>query len=78
MLKITCDECKQEVVINPHYYDAKITMTDEPIYQTRSFTAVVRSESICPKCGCHLYKYHECPISTSNIIDLALRREIHA
>ena len=78
MLKITCDRCKEEVVINPHLYDATIRIEDEPIYQTRSYVAVVRSEAICPRCGNHLYNYHKCPVSTSDIIDLALRREIHA
>ena len=77
MLKLTCDRCKQEVIVNPHFYDADITKTGEPLYQTRSFTAVVRSESICPHCGHHLDNYHKCPISTSDIIDLALRREQH-
>jgi hypothetical protein len=77
MLKITCNRCKEEVIVNPHFHDAYITITDEPIYQTRSFAAVVRSETICPHCGHHLSNYHKCPVSTSDIIDLALRREIH-
>lgn len=77
MLKLTCDRCKQEVVVNPHLYDASIVVTDEPLYQTRGYTASVRSETICPHCGHHMYNYHKCPITTSDIIDLALRREVH-
>lgn len=77
MLKLTCDRCKEEVVVNPHLYDADITREDEPLYQTRCFTARVRSEAICPYCGQHLYNYHKCPISTSDIVDLALRREVY-
>ena len=77
MLRLTCDHCKEEVVVNPHLYDATITVEEEPLYLERGYTARVRSETICPHCGHHMYNYHTCHISTSDIIDLALRREVH-
>lgn len=77
MLKLTCKNCKEEVVINPHLYDAIITVEEDPLRLEREYTARVRSETICPRCGHHMYDYHTCPISTSDIIDLALRREVH-
>ena len=77
MLKLTCNRCKQEVVVNPHLYDASIFVKEEPRYQTHSFNATVRSEAMCPHCGNHMYNFHKCPISTSDIVELALRREVH-
>ena len=76
MLRLTCKNCKQEVIINPHLYDAMITIEEDPVHLKREYVAKVRSETICPSCGHHIYNYHNCPISTSDIIDFALRREV--
>ena len=77
MLKLTCRNCKEEVISNPHLYDVKITTEEGPMRLECVYTARVRSEAICPRCGHHIHDYHTCPISTSDIIDLALRREHH-
>lgn len=77
MLRLTCKNCKEEVVVNPHLYDTTILVEEDPMHMRRGYTARVRSETICPRCGNHMYNYHTCPISTSDIVDLALRREVH-
>lgn len=77
MLKLTCKNCKEEVVVNPHIYDATILVEEDPMRMNRGYTARVRSQTICPRCGYNMYGYHICPISTGDIIDLALRREVH-
>ena len=76
MLKLPCDRCRQEVIVNPHLYDVTITVEEDPLNLERGYTARVRSEAICPHCGNHMYNYHKCPITTSDVIDLALRREV--
>ena len=75
MLVLTCNNCKNEVTINPHLYDAEILLQDDPLNFERGYMAKVRSETICPDCGYHIYNYHSCPVYTSDIIELALRRE---
>ena len=77
MLKLTCQNCKEEVVVNPRLYDAMITVAEDPLCLERGYTARVRSETICPRCGNHMYGYHKCHISTSDVVELALRREVH-
>ena len=75
MLVLTCNNCKNEVVVNPHLYDAEILIEKDPLRFAPEYRARVRSEVICPDCGHHLYNIHSCPVSTSDIIELALRRE---
>ena len=75
MLVLTCKKCKNEVTVNPHLYEAEILFEKDPVRFTSVYMARVRSEVICPDCGCHLYNIHSCPIRTSDIIELALRRE---
>ena len=75
MLVLTCLGCKNEVVVNPHLYEAEILFTKDHLTFRPEYTARVRSEVICPDCGQHLYNIHSCPIRTSDIIELAVRRE---
>ena len=77
MLRLTCSNCKNEVIVAPHLYDAMITVEEDPLNLERGYTARVRSEAICPHCGYHMYNHHTCPISSSDVVDLALRREVH-
>lgn len=75
MLVLTCKNCNKEVTVNPHLYDAEIRLGKDHLSFESGYEAKVRSEAICPNCGNHIYNFHSCEIYTSDIIQLALRRE---
>lgn len=77
MLKITCQCCKNEIIINPYLYAQKIIVEENPLLCQRTYAARVTGDYVCPSCGAQTTEKFECPISISDIIDLALRREVH-
>ena len=77
MLKITCQSCKDEIIINPYLHAQKIIVEENPLLCQRTYTARVTGDYVCPCCGAQTTEKFECPISRSDIIDLALRKEIH-
>ena len=76
MLKITCDHCKQESVVNMYFFDPIIKIEDS-IGFTKIHSARISGRTTCPNCGYDILKHFSCPISYSDIVDLALRREVH-
>jgi hypothetical protein len=77
MLRLTCLNCKNDVVVNPYLYEPRIITSEEFLTHERTYTAKVRGEATCPTCGNHIYETFTCPIYTKDIIDIALRRETH-
>lgn len=77
MLKLTCRMCKNENVVNPYFYAPIIKVEEDPSLCRRTYLATVTGEYVCPSCGAITTELFECPISTSDITDLALRREVH-
>lgn len=77
MLKLTCGICKNEIVVNPYFYAPKIKVEEDPSLCRRIYVATVAGEYFCPSCGATTNQIFECLISTSDIIDLALRQEEH-
>lgn len=77
MLKLTCLECKNDVIVNPHLYDPRIVVSEEFLSHEKTYTAKVNGKALCPHCGGDICEIFTCPISTSDIVDLALRREVH-
>lgn len=77
MLKIICQSCKNEIVINPYLYAQAIIVEEDPsLYQT-TYTARVTGDYVCPCCGAQTTEKFECPILRSDIINLALRQNKH-
>ena len=77
MLKLTCHMCKNEIVVNPYLYAPIIKVEEDPSLYRRTYLATVTGDYVCPSCGATTTELFECPISTSDIVDLALRREVH-
>ena len=77
MLKIECNVCKEEVIVNMHMSQPTISFQRDGFGDKISWTARVRGRAICPKCGVEIEKRFESEIYPSDIIDLALRREYH-
>jgi hypothetical protein len=77
MLKLTCKNCKNEIVVNPYLYAPTIKVEEDPSLYRRTYTAAVKGDYICPSCGAATTELFECPISMGNIEELALRREVH-
>ena len=77
MLKLTCRMCKNEIVVNPYFYAPMIKVEEDPSLCRRTYTATVTGDYVCPSCGATTTELFNCPISTSDIVDLALRREVH-
>ena len=77
MLKLTCHMCKNENVVNPYLHAPIIRVEDDPILLRRTYTAEVKGDYVCPSCGATTTEVFKCPISMSDIEELALRREVH-
>ena len=77
MLKLTCHMCNNENVVNPFFHAPQITVEEDPSLCRRAYTATVTGDYVCPSCGATTTELFKCPISTSDITDLALRREVH-
>ena len=77
MLKIDCDTCKEEVIVNMHMSQATINFQRDGFNDRILWTARVKGRAICPRCGAEIDKRFESEIYPSDIIDLALRRERH-
>lgn len=77
MLRLTCLNCKSDVVVNPYLYEPRIITSEEFLTHEKTYTAKVRGEATCPACGNHIYETFTSPIYIKDIIDLALRKETH-
>ena len=77
MLKITCDTCGETAVVNMHISHPTINFYRDGFHDRLSYSAKAKGRAICPKCGAEIVKYFESEITASDVIDLALRREIH-
>ena len=77
MIKVTCHMCKNGNVVNPFFHAPQITVEEDPSLCRRTYTAKVAGDYVCPSCGATTTEMFKCPITTSDIIELALRREVH-
>lgn len=75
MLKIKCTRCDMESTVNMYFHNPEIHVKEDLFMMTREYTARVRGRTICPACGTEIIEHFSCPISYSDIVDLALRRE---
>ena len=77
MLKIDCDTCKEEVIVNMYMSQPTINFHRDGLHDIISWSARVTGRAICPKCGAEIEKRFESEIYPSDVTDLALRRERH-
>ena len=77
MIKVTCPRCKSEEVVNMFFHEPVIATSETYIYHTKVYTAHVKGRAVCPSCGNTIEQDFACPLSQSDIVELALRREIH-
>ena len=75
MIKITCSKCKEESLVNMYFYDSSIRVSDDPCTMSRSYAAFTRGKAFCPNCGIEIHHFYSEPITTDDIVNLALRRE---
>jgi hypothetical protein len=74
MIKVTCNKCKEEVVVPLYFYDVRILVEDNPMNMHREYTASAVGKAICPCCGNEIREHCRSPIFDSDIKDLATRR----
>lgn len=77
MLKVTCPLCEKEVIVNMHISYPKINFHRDGFDNKIGYSAVAKGRAICPACGTEFVKLFESEITPSDVIELALRREIH-
>ena len=75
MLQINCDVCREEVIVNMHISNSGIVFHRDGFDDKISYIARAKGRAICPKCGREIIKYFESEIYSSDVIDLALRKE---
>ena len=74
MIQITCNKCKEEVVVPLYFYDVRILVEDNPMNMYREYTASAIGKAICPQCGNEIREHCRYPIFDKDIIELATRR----
>ena len=74
MIKVTCNKCKEEVVVPLYFYDVRILVEDNPMNMRREYTASAIGKAICPCCGNEIREHCRNPIFNDDIIALATRR----
>ena len=77
MLKIDCNVCHEEVVVNMYISNPSIHFHNDGFNDKIFWSAHAKGCAICPKCGTKIIKEFESEIYPSDIIDLALRKECH-
>lgn len=74
LIKVTCNECKEEVAVPLYFYDVRILTEDEPMCHNKSYVASAIGKAICPCCGNEIHEHCRNPIFDDDIIALATRR----
>lgn len=74
MIKVTCNRCKEEVVVPLYFYDVRIVVEDNPMNMNREYTASAMGKAICPCCGNEIREHCRNTIYDDDIIKLATRR----
>lgn len=77
MIQVTCNKCKEEVVVPLFFYDVRILVEDNPMTMHREYTASALGKAICPQCGNEIREHCCTPIFNDDIIKLATRRYSH-
>ena len=73
MIQITCPNCKEENYVTMYLHDARIILNES--FERKEYFACVEGKAICPSCGHEIEKRYSCPVYSSDITRLALRRE---
>ena len=77
MLRITCDSCEEVVTVNMHISSPAISAQRDGFHDRIIYIAHAKGRTICPKCGAEIERRFESEICLSDVVDLALRREVH-
>ena len=76
MIKVTCNHCKEEVVVPLYFYDIRILVDDDPAKMRREYIASALGKAICPHCGNEIREHCKSLITLSDIENLATRRYV--
>lgn len=78
MIKVKCSHCKKEAMLPLYFYDIRIIVQDVPFSTDsgKDYTASALGRATCPNCGEDIREHFTCPITRSDILELATRREI--
>lgn len=74
IINIKCENCKEEFITEPYFYNAHITTHHYPATGNDYHVARVFAKAVCPNCGETNAPVCECDIYQQDIIDLAIRR----
>ena len=72
MNQITCPNCRQEVYVEMYFYDARITVADNHLFDTKCYEAMVNGRAICPSCGTTIDERFHKSIYPEEIVKLAV------
>lgn len=71
-MKVTCECCKNEVSVEPYFYDQRIDNVQFIPSDPLEYRAHVKAKAICPLCGADIRKEYRKLISGNNIVRLAV------
>lgn len=72
-MKVTCNNCKQEVEVPMYFYNERITITSYLQFDTEEYKAFIDGKAICPLCGSAIYEIFHSRISKEDIIWIATK-----
>ena len=67
-MKVTCNNCKQEVEVPMYFYNERITTTSYLQFNTEEYKAFIDGKAICPLCGNTMHEIFHSIISKEDII----------
>lgn len=76
MVQLECEKCREKIAVNLYLSGPEIKVHEEPAKLVRTYTARARGRTLCPRCGVTIDKIFSSRIYESDILDLALRKEI--
>ena len=76
IIKLDCEKCHENIAVNLYLSGPEIKVHEEPTKLIRTYTARARGRALCPRCGVTIDKIFSTRVYDSDILDLALRKEI--
>jgi hypothetical protein len=74
---VKCKQCRSEVEVPMYFYDSQIISTTFFPGDRVSYDAVTKGKAICPICGYEINEYFRSPLTSREIVTLAVGKEIN-
>lgn len=67
-MKVTCENCKNDVEVSMYFNNARITTQKYMLNFKEFYTAIIDGKAICPLCGNHISEIFHKQITDDDIL----------